>query len=65
MPWCESCSKFWNPNSMNADGSCPTCSTVIAPPQKAPWHFKLLVVALALYLLYRLVQGVLWVSAHA
>jgi hypothetical protein len=60
MPWCEECSKFWNPTSMAADGSCPTCGKVIAPPAKAPWHFKLLMVAVALYLGWRAVQGVEW-----
>ena len=24
VPWCEDCSKFWNPNSMPPDGTCPT-----------------------------------------
>ncbi len=31
---------------------------------KAPWHFKLLMVALVLYLGYRLVQGVVWAGHH-
>jgi hypothetical protein len=29
---------------------------------KAPWHFKLLLVALVLYLSYRAYQGVFWVG---
>ena len=33
-----------------------------APP--VPWHLKLLLVALAVYLSYRLFQGVAWVLAH-
>jgi len=61
VPWCEDCSKFWNPTSMNADGTCPTCARVIAPPAKTPWHFKLLMAAVALYLGFRAVQGVDWV----
>jgi hypothetical protein len=61
MPWCEECSKFWNPTSMNSDGTCPTCGREIAPPAKTPWHFKLLMAALALYLGFRAVQGVEWV----
>jgi hypothetical protein len=31
---------------------------------RAPWHFKVLLVALAIYLTYRLVQGVVWVAAR-
>lgn len=92
MPWCETCAKFWNPSSMRADGTCPTCgrslATAVAPADgdgaeavsipgagqrltgadlremagedaKAPWHFKLMVVALAIYLGWRAVQLVL------
>ena len=66
MPWCETCSRFFTPPSMNPDGSCPTCGRVLvdqageAAEPKAPWHFKLLVAAVALYLLWRLVQMITW-----
>lgn len=51
---------------MNEDGTCPQCgepigdadehaSTVVAD-EKAPWHFKLLVVATVAYLVWRLVD---------
>jgi hypothetical protein len=49
---------------MGADGSCPTCGRVLAPPARAPWHFKLLLVALIVYLTYRAYQGVVWVAHH-
>ena len=66
MPWCDDCQKFWNPNSMPENGECPTCKRVISLPQsKAPWHFKLLLVAISLYLGWRLVQGIAWVVEHA
>ncbi|HVC26233.1 MAG TPA: hypothetical protein VND23_10790 [Acidimicrobiales bacterium] len=35
-----------------------------APPP-APWHFKVLLVATALYLVYRLVWLVFWLTGHA
>ena len=63
MPWCEDCAKFWNPNSMPPDGTCPSCGRMIseAPPaQKIPWHFWILVVAAVLYLGWRAIQGVQW-----
>ena len=76
MPWCDTCAKFWNPPSLR-DGVCPTCGAVLeqpAPPPavgaptedhpKAPWHFKLLLVALVVYLSYRAYQGVFWLSQH-
>ena len=32
---------------------------------KVPWHFKLMVVALVIYLGWRLVQGIVWVADRA
>lgn len=65
MPWCDDCSRFWNPTSMGEDGTCPSCSRVLAEPEappKAPWHFKLMVVAVTVYLLWRLIQLIGWVA---
>jgi hypothetical protein len=72
MPWCDDCSRFYNPNSMPPDGTCPSCGAVLAPPDsggsssasRAPWHFKLLVAAAAVYLGWRAVQGVEWLLHH-
>jgi hypothetical protein len=70
MPWCETCSRFLNPNSLHADGSCPACGRVVADPddvvpatapETTPWHFKLLIAAVVLYLGWRLVQMIGWV----
>jgi hypothetical protein len=36
MPWCETCSRFLNPNSLRADGTCPTCGRVVAEPSDKP-----------------------------
>jgi hypothetical protein len=50
---------------MNPDGTCPRCGADLDPPEpprgagadsgeeKAPWHFKVMVVALVAYLVYR------------
>ena len=48
---------------MNADGTCPTCGRDLSADvqrakdakaeEKAPWHFKLLVGALVVYLTWR------------
>ena len=69
MPWCERCERFYNPNSLNANGTCKACGRQVAEPEeiarlaeaKAPWHFKLLVAATAAYLGWRLLQGIDWV----
>jgi hypothetical protein len=68
MPWCEQCSKFFNPNSMAPDGTCVKCGSFIADPartavdtdEKVPWHFWVLVVAVVAYLGWRLIQGLAW-----
>jgi len=54
---------------MNPDGTCPQCGesvesaghVKVAETRKAPWHFKLMVGVISIYLAYRLVQLVLWI----
>jgi len=62
VPWCEDCAKFWNPNSLPPDGTCPSCGRMIAEPPdtKVPWHFWILIVGTAIYLGWRAVQGFEW-----
>lgn len=70
MPWCETCSRFLNPNSLHPDGSCPACGRMVAEPGdaaaqadvKAPWHFKLLVAVTVVYLAWRAVEMIGWVA---
>lgn len=70
MPWCPTCDRFYNPNSLHADGTCPTCEQVVAEPSAddappgVPWHFKVLVGATVVYLGWRAVQGIAWVAQH-
>ena len=47
---------------MPPDGSCPTCGAVIAEvaDSRVPWHFWALIVALVVYLGWRLVQLFQW-----
>ena len=67
MPWCEPCAKYYTPNSVEEDDTCPTCGEQIEAPadassshplddETAPWHFKLLVTLTAVYLGWRLVD---------
>ena len=65
MPWCATCDRFLSPSTVRTDGSCPTCGGAVDPEggrgralRSIPWHFKLLLAIFALYLLYRLGQGV-------
>ncbi len=77
MPWCDDCSKFWTPTSMKSDGTCPSCGRLLAAERttahninlkqlagedaRVPWHFKALMLAVALYLGWRLVQLITWI----
>ena len=57
---------------MPVTGKCPSCGLQIADPQeleaaseyKAPWHFKLMLLALVVYLGFRAWQGVAWAVHH-
>jgi hypothetical protein len=63
MPWCDDCERFLTPNSLREDGGCPSCGRVVASraatpaaadeEYKAPWHFKVMVAALVVYLGWR------------
>lgn len=65
MPWCDDCSKFWNAASIGAGGECPTCGKVIpAHTRKVPWHFKLMLVAFAVYMVYRIYWLAEWLPKH-
>ncbi len=67
MPWCEECAKYYTPNSVESDGTCPKCGEPLQLPEgvesdtedddeSAPWHFKLMVVAVVAYLAWRLID---------
>jgi hypothetical protein len=66
MPWCEECAKYMAPSAMRPDGTCPTCGSDVETPtakaeevasdERAPWHFKLLVVMTVVYLVWRFFQ---------
>ncbi len=61
MPWCDGCSRFWTTEAVPEDRSCPSCGAIIpqglsGEDEKAPWHFKLLVAAVVVYLTWRAVQ---------
>ena len=32
MPWCAECDRFYNPNTLQPDGTCPTCGRQVADP---------------------------------
>lgn len=61
MPYCESCDRFYNPNTLDAAGDCPGGHHVAEPGTDqpvppVPWHFKVMLGMLVLYLGWRFVQ---------
>jgi hypothetical protein len=70
VPWCETCGRFYNPGSVAPDGTCVHCGRFISDPATAaeespgvPWHFWVLVVALVVYLGWRLVEFIAWLAS--
>jgi hypothetical protein len=71
VPWCATCDRFLAPPTVLVDGTCPTCGRPVEVGDAAtrrdrdlppvPWHFKVLVGGLTVYLGYRAWQGVEWV----
>jgi hypothetical protein len=76
MPWCDECARFYDERQLGPDGTCTHCGAVITRPAEAeggdkaeedeggrvPWHFWLLAAALAIYLGFRLIQGISWAA---
>jgi hypothetical protein len=62
VPHCETCDRFYNPNTLRRDGTCPACGRQLGEPlsrfetEGSPWHFKVLVALTVVYLAWRFVQ---------
>ena len=65
MPWCEECSRRWEDEELTEAGACPRCGAYLAGPTRVPWHFKFLAAGTAIYLLWRLGQGLDWLARYA
>jgi predicted RNA-binding Zn-ribbon protein involved in translation (DUF1610 family) len=68
---CPSCGRVVDPGRAATTTTTTTASTTGTEattddeqPEPLPWHFKLLLAALAIYLSYRALQGVEWLIAH-
>jgi hypothetical protein len=59
----EAPSRASAPAAGHASAGAPELADDEARP-RAPWHFKMLLVATVVYLGYRLYQGVFWVAHH-
>jgi uncharacterized paraquat-inducible protein A len=66
VPWCDSCDRLVDHEDL-VEAACPTCGAKLDEPVRQPvtWRLRLLVVATVIYLIWRFVQGVQWLSHHA
>jgi len=61
--WCDACNAYRAVDD-ESGSACPECAADLSATEEgrvgdsAPWHFWLVVIALALYLGWRLIQGV-------
>jgi uncharacterized paraquat-inducible protein A len=63
--WCDDCDRDHDPEELSEGGTCPGCGQVLVErPTSIPWHFKLLILATVVYLVYRFVQIAVWVAHH-
>jgi DNA-directed RNA polymerase subunit RPC12/RpoP len=73
VPWCADCDRYLAPPTVRTDGTCPTCGHAVDVTERpndpvgtsdtlppVPWHFKLMLCALAVYLGYRFMQMGEW-----
>jgi hypothetical protein len=70
VPHCDTCDRFYNPNTLTLEGACPVCGRPIGEvgqekisrfeTEGAPWHFKLLIAITVIYLGYRFIQLIFW-----
>ena len=65
MPWCDVCDRLVDDDEV-VDGHCPTCETTLAgaPRGPLPWRFRLMIIATAIYLGWRIYQGIGWLQHH-
>jgi uncharacterized paraquat-inducible protein A len=66
VPWCDTCDRLVDEDDL-VDRGCPTCGTALDEPVRRPvtWRFRLLIAATVIYLIWRFVQGIQWLSHHA
>jgi len=67
MPECTSCDRYFAPNAVLTDGTCPKCGEqvmTVTPTReqvKIPWHFWLVLAGVVAYLGWRVIQFVVWI----
>jgi hypothetical protein len=63
MPWCDPCGRFYSPNTLRTDGTCPEDHPVETPKPapRVPWHFWVMLAGITGYLGWRLLEGLIWI----
>jgi hypothetical protein len=63
VAYCPTCGEEFSTTDTHADDD-DAPDDEDAPP-KPPWHFKVLLVATVIYLIYRFIWFIFWISHHA
>jgi hypothetical protein len=58
---CPTCGRTVDPGEVATAGAEARAESTEEPLPPIPWHLKLLALAIAVYLSYRLYQGIVWV----
>jgi len=63
VPWCDSCDRLVERSDL-VEGRCPTCDSLLEGIERGPlpWRFRLMIGATVIYLIWRLVQLISWLS---
>jgi hypothetical protein len=61
---CPRCEEFLSEDPSSGDTEAIENAEEDGPP-KPPWHFKVLLIATVIYLIYRLIWFIFWISHHA
>jgi uncharacterized paraquat-inducible protein A len=67
VPWCDECDRLVDDDELTDEAACPSCGTDLsdAPARRVSWRLRFLLLATVVYLAWRTVQGVQWLTHHA
>lgn len=61
--WCEECKRLWPDSELGEGRVCPGCGTSLAR-RPSTWRFRFFLFASAVYLTWRLGQGLDWLARY-
>lgn len=62
--WCDECSHLWEAGELGEGDVCPACGGGLTRTRSTAWHFRVILFGSAVYLLWRLGQGLDWLARY-